>query len=88
MGCKHSKSTGEKPENVNPVIEQVDTPMDNSYILEESKPVISERQKELILETWKMLVENISNVGVITFMNFKKYDNKLYLMCGFFQNAN
>ncbi|GBN10368.1 hypothetical protein AVEN_25563-1, partial [Araneus ventricosus] len=40
-----------------------------SHVVEDSEPLaVTQRQKELILENWHLLVENISNVGVITFM--------------------
>ncbi|KAG8179365.1 hypothetical protein JTE90_016540 [Oedothorax gibbosus] len=68
MGCQHTTgATGGNPENR-------DCQTEDQFKLDEVddevevEPVTS-RQKELILETWKHLVDNISNVGVITFMN-------------------
>ncbi|XP_071040529.1 globin C, coelomic-like isoform X2 [Parasteatoda tepidariorum] len=67
MGCQHSKNAnictemnenGEK-DNIAEVI-----------VLDESdSKELTASQKQLIHETWKHLVDNISNVGVITFMN-------------------
>lgn len=69
MGCQGSKITAEckaeKPQNGDAVTAQ----SENTIILDEADAKgITLKQKELIMETWKLLVENIANVGVITFM--------------------
>lgn len=51
-GDKSSKSV-----NQDPVLEALESP-----------PRITENQKVLLANTWKLLVENISRVGVVTFM--------------------
>ncbi|CAL1281719.1 unnamed protein product [Larinioides sclopetarius] len=69
MGCENSKlGNCEKPNKSVEVIESNE--IVNSHVVEDSEPVtVTQRHKELILENWHLLVENISNVGVITFMN-------------------
>ncbi|KAG8179367.1 hypothetical protein JTE90_016542 [Oedothorax gibbosus] len=67
MGCQHTKSASEKQVNGDGQTEEKLTvdEVDDEVDVEPITP----RQKELIMETWKHLVDNISNVGVITFMN-------------------
>ncbi|GFY48829.1 hypothetical protein TNIN_140591 [Trichonephila inaurata madagascariensis] len=69
MGCQNTKSaTGEKACDKS-MMGQCDPVVNSDPVVEDSEPVeVSQTQKELILNTWKMLVDNISNVGVITFM--------------------
>ncbi|GBO36748.1 hypothetical protein AVEN_112302-1 [Araneus ventricosus] len=73
MGCQHAKSAnGDCPGKCDGVIEQSNQVM-NSHVMEPIETVeVTQKQKELILGIWKELVENISNVGVITFMKYMK----------------
>jgi len=36
-------------------------------------PTLSNQQKTLIANTWQLLVENVSKVGVITFMRYNGF---------------
>ncbi|XP_055946807.1 neuroglobin-like isoform X2 [Argiope bruennichi] len=69
MGCENSKM--EKCEKKDKSAEAIESnEVAHPHMEEESEPLtVSPRQKELILENWQLLVDNISNVGVITFMN-------------------
>ena len=68
MGCQGSKTTNEKLDKSQNG-DAITGPTENTIVLDENAAKgITPRQKELIMETWKKLVENISNVGVITFM--------------------
>ncbi|XP_055946806.1 neuroglobin-like isoform X1 [Argiope bruennichi] len=70
MGCQHTKSaTDDCSGKCDGVIEESNQVM-NSHVMEPIETVeVTQKQKELILGIWKELVDNISNVGVITFMN-------------------
>ncbi|GIY14804.1 hypothetical protein CDAR_294271 [Caerostris darwini] len=71
MGCQHTKlNAGEKmPENCAMDCDEPNQVISNHRMEDLEPVVVSPRQKEIILDIWKLLVENISNVGVITFMN-------------------
>lgn len=69
MGCQGSKITTNENTDKSHNGEAINARTENSIVLDENAAKgITAKQKELILETWKKLVENISNVGVITFM--------------------
>ncbi|KAG8179386.1 hypothetical protein JTE90_003642 [Oedothorax gibbosus] len=66
MGCQQTKNTTcDNSSSVANCHGEKDIENDIEYRI----PEVNDRQKELITETWKQLVDNISNVGVITFMN-------------------
>ncbi|KAJ8308105.1 hypothetical protein KUTeg_012979 [Tegillarca granosa] len=68
MGC--SMSSGERLyASESPVIKKYMSSLDDP-----NRPVMSERQKELVVDTWKIVKDDISKVGVITFMRlFERY---------------
>lgn len=69
MGCQGSKTTTNENAEKSHNGDAITALTENTIVLDENAAKgITLRQKELILETWKKLVENISNVGVITFM--------------------
>ncbi|XP_054712905.1 globin D, coelomic-like isoform X1 [Uloborus diversus] len=70
MGCENSKIISGNKQLKNPTdSEQQLKKSDMQCSLEDEIVELTPKQKELLTETWKQLVENISNVGVITFMN-------------------
>lgn len=70
MGCQGSKTTtDDKNDNKSQNGGAVTEHSEKVIVLDErGAKGITPEQKELILGTWKKLVDNISNVGVITFM--------------------
>lgn len=69
MGCQGSKTTTNENTDKSHNGDAITARTENTVVLDENAAKgITLEQKELILETWKKLVENISNVGVITFM--------------------
>lgn len=69
MGCQGSKTTTSENMDKSHNGDAITARTENTIVLDENAAKgITLKQKELILETWKKLVENISNVGVITFM--------------------
>lgn len=70
MGCQNTKgATSGKPENGESDTGDQSNQLNDTAALDDVEvATVTPHQKELILETWKHLVDNISNVGVITFM--------------------
>lgn len=62
MGCKYTKT-------VNGSLKKKESCKKGSPLVKGEKPNLTNQQKALVLNTWKLLVENISRVGVITFMS-------------------
>ncbi len=77
MGCKLSKEINVSDRTTyldkrNDTINASDSKINHLKNNEESNssPILSDEQKTLIANTWQLLVENVSKVGVITFMRY------------------
>ena len=77
MGCQLSKVISSSSTNNSSCAEQFKDAADDTHVHNglksdelEPAPTLDTQQITLVLNTWELLVDNVSKVGVITFMRY------------------